>query len=84
MTSNIGKNIKVRLAKLGKTSKALAEYAGLSECYISRLCNGDKNIEKVAVGSAIMMADFLECSVYDLVMPPKEDIENGTAKYGLY
>ena len=80
MTSNIGKNIKVRLAKLGKTSKALAEYAGLSECYISRLCNGDKNIEKVAVGSAIMMADFLECSVYDLVTPPKEDIENGTAR----
>lgn len=84
MTGNVGKNIKARLAALGKTSKDMAEFTGLSQGYISRICNNDEKMEKVSLGSALMMADYLRCSVYDLVSPPAEDIENGTARYGLY
>lgn len=84
MVGNIGKNIKKKLFEKNLTAKALAEYAGVSECYISRLCNGERDFGKVSAVSALKMADFLGCSVYELISPPAEDVANGTARYGLY
>jgi transcriptional regulator with XRE-family HTH domain len=84
MAGNIGKNIKNKLFEKNLTAKALAEYAGVSECYISRLCNGDRGFGKVSAEAAIRMADLLGCSVYELISPPADDVANGNAKYGLY
>lgn len=84
MTGNVGKNIKKRLIDLDKTAKELAEHAGVTEAYVSQLCSGKNDIAKVSLIVALNMADFLGCSVYELISPPAEDVANGSAKYGLY
>ena len=84
MTGNIGKNIKKMLIDKDKTARELAKYAGVTETYISKLCNSDRDFGRISADKAIRIADFLGCSVYDLISPPAEDIENGTARYGLY
>ena len=84
MTGNIGKNIKKMLIDKDKTARELAKYAGVTETYISKLCNNDRDFGRISADKAIRIADFLGCSVYDLISPPAEDIENGTARYGLY
>lgn len=84
MTGNVGKNIKKRLIDLDKTAKELAEYTGVTEAYVSQLCSGKNDIAKVSLIVALNMADFLGCSVYELISPSAEDAANGTAKYGLY
>ena len=83
MGNNIGKNIKKRLIDMDKKAKDLAEYAGVSEAYISKLCKGERELNKVTMGVAIKMADFLQCSVYELISPPEDEIVNGSARYGL-
>ena len=84
MTGNIGKNIKKMLIDKDKTARELAKYAGVTETYISKLCNSDRDFGRISADKAIRIADFLGCSVYDLISPPAEEIENGTASYGLY
>ena len=84
MGNNIGKNIKKRLIEKEKSARELAAYAGVSEAYISKLCNNDRDFGRITIGKAIKIADFLGCSVYDLVSPPIEDIESGNARYNLY
>lgn len=84
MTGNIGKNIKKMLIDKNRTARELAQYAGVGEAYISKLCNSDRDFGRISADKAIKIADFLGCSVYDLISPPSEDVENGTAKYGLY
>lgn len=83
MTGNIGKNIKKMLIDQDKTARELAQYAGVTETYISKLCNNDRDFGRISADKAIKMADFLGCSVYDLISPPAEDVARGNAKYGL-
>ena len=83
MSSNIGKNIKKRLIDLDKNARDLASFAGVSEAYISKLCKGERDTCKLSIDKAIKIAEFLECSVYDLVTPPREEITSGSARYGL-
>jgi DNA-binding Xre family transcriptional regulator len=84
MTGNIGKNVKKRLIELDKTAKELAEYAGISECHMSRMVSGKRDTTTLNILQAIKMADFLQMTVYELISPPEEDVVNGSAKYGLY
>lgn len=84
MTGNIGKNIKKLLIDRNRTARELAQYAGVTETYISKLCNSDRDFGRISADKAIKIADFLGCSVYDLISPPAEDVANGSARYGLY
>lgn len=79
----IGKNIKKRLIDKDKSARELAAYAGVSEAYISKLCNSDRDFGRISADKAIKIADFLGCSVYDLISPPAEEVASGSARYGL-
>lgn len=74
MLCDIGKNIKKRLIDTDKSIKDLAEYAGVSDAYISMLCSGKREVGKLSIDKALRIADFLECSLYDLVSIPEVDI----------
>lgn len=64
--SNMGPNIKLRLENKGLTQKKLAELWGISSAATSKLLSGERKID---TEKAFKAADFLGCSVYDLVMP---------------
>lgn len=66
MLCDIGKNIKKKLIDNDKSVKELAEYAGVSDAYISMLCSGKREVGKLTLNTAIRIADFLGCTVDDL------------------
>lgn len=66
MLCDIGKNIKKKLIDNDKSVKELAEYAGVSDAYISMLCSGKREVGKLNLNTAIRIADFLGCTVDDL------------------
>lgn len=63
---NMGPNIKLRLKNKGIEQKELAEIWGISPAATSKLLSGGSKID---TDKAFKAADFLGCSVYDLVMP---------------
>ncbi len=83
MVTNVGKNISRKLLQQNKSAKDLAEYAEVSDAYISMLCNGKREGNKIALCTAFKIAEFLNCSVYDLISPPAEEVASGSARYGL-
>lgn len=62
----MGPNIKLRLNEKGIPQKELAELWGISSAATSKLLSGGCKID---TDKAFKAADFLGCSVYDLIMP---------------
>ena len=63
---NAGPNIKLRLERKNLGQKELAVVWGISEAAVSNLLSGKRKIEADKLFAA---ADFLNCSVYDLITP---------------
>lgn len=63
---NAGPNIKLRLEKMGIEQKVLAEVWGVTPAAVSNLLSGKRKLESDKLFTA---ADFLGCSVYDLIKP---------------
>lgn len=66
-----GNRVAAAMALLDVTQTAVAEATGLSQGYISDVCNGRQNT--VTVESAHKFATFFECSIEDL-FPSREAV----------
>ena len=65
-THNMGPNIKLRLKNKGIEQKELARIWGITSAATSKLLAGERKID---TEKAFAAADFLGCSVYDLIIP---------------
>ncbi len=66
VTQNMGPNIKLRLKNKGIEQKELARIWGITSAATSKLLAGERKID---TEKAFAAADFLGCSVYDLIIP---------------
>ena len=65
----IGRNISNLLLKRGKSQKDLCDNLGFSPASVSSWVNGTRIPKE---GNIVLMASYLDCSVDDIVLDPKE------------
>lgn len=73
---NMGPNIKQRLKNKGKTQEDIADVWGITKAAACNLLSGKRKID---TEKAFAAADYLGCSVYDLIKPA---IGNFEEEYG--